>query len=349
MFECDEIYIIDKDDLIHYSHTSQLKNIDDITKSVGLLYSIKKKSIYAINVANKSNNKCLDYYFNGQEGLWLSYNSKSYNDNAKFLLEYKKAYTLESKCLNPLDFQKDTLVIARARTNQSVGNTSFLDEQCFPDIILDKDDQLEKNFPAIINPIRFYQIVPDLFWLRYVINLGVKVVQLRIKDEPIENTENQIKEGVRLANQNNVKLFINDYWQLAIKYKAYGVHLGQKDIKDANFNEIFNAGLRLGISTHCYHELAIARYLRPSYIAFGPIFPTTLKNMDFMPQGVDLLSYWVKNSRSSIVAIGGINLSNADLVIETGVNGVAVVSAVLNSKNPAEATHEFIQKCRSIH
>ena len=127
------------------------------------------------------------------------------------------------------------------------------------------------------------------------------------------------------------------------------MHLGQKDLKDANYNEIFNAGLRLGISTHCYHELAIARYLRPSYIAFGPIFTTTLKNMDFMPQGVDLLSYWVKNLRSSIIAIGGINLLNVDSVIKTGVNGVAVVSAVLSNNNPAEATYEFIQKCGSIY
>ncbi|AUO54979.1 thiamine phosphate synthase [Ehrlichia canis] len=349
MFECNEIYIIGKDDLVQYSHTSQLRNLDDIIKSVSLLYSIKKKSIYAIDVTDRSNNKCLDYYFNGQEGLWISYKSEPYNDNAKFLLEYKKACTLESKCLNPLDFQKDTLVIARACTNQSVESTSFLDEKCFPNIMIDKDTRFEKNFPAIIDPIRFYQIVPDLYWLRYVINLGVKVVQLRIKDKPIENIENQIKEGVCLANQSNIKLFINDYWQLAIKYKAYGVHLGQKDLKDANFNEIFNAGLRLGISTHCYHELAIARYLRPSYIAFGPIFTTTLKNMDFMPQGVDLLSYWVKNLRSSIIAIGGINLLNVDSVIKTGVNGVAVVSAVLSNNNPAEATYEFIQKCGSIY
>ncbi|KJV63302.1 MULTISPECIES: thiamine phosphate synthase [Ehrlichia] len=349
MFENDlnEVCIVDKRDLVQYCCTTRLEDPEDIVRSVDFLYSIKKKSIYVIDVIDQKYDKCWDYYFNGVEGLWFLYNRISSNTKEDFLSGYK-ASTLVSKCLNPYDFQKDALVIARAFANRSVKNVSFLDEECFPTIMLNKDDYFDKNFHPILDPIGFYQIVPDLFWLKYVIDLGVKVVQLRIKDELIEKVEEKIKEGIHIANQNDVKLFINDYWQFAIKYKAYGVHLGQDDLKGANFNEIFNAGLRLGVSTHCYHELAIAKCFRPSYIAFGPIFPTTLKNMDFMPQGVNLLNYWVRNLRSKIVAIGGINLLNVDSVIRTGVNGIAVISAVLNSKHPDNVTYEFIEKCKSI-
>ncbi|MGN7619035.1 MAG: thiamine phosphate synthase [Ehrlichia sp.] len=239
--------------------------------------------------------------------------------------------------------------MARAFVNQSItGVSSFLDQQCFPEIIFDRSNYVGKNFHPIFEPIRFYQIVPNLFWLKYVISLGVKVVQLRIKNESVEKIEDEIREGIQIACQNSVKLFINDYWQLAIKYKAYGVHLGQEDLKSANFDKIFNAGLRVGISTHCHYELAIAKYLRPSYIAFGPIFPTMLKSMNFTPQGVDLLDYWVKHLNSKIVAIGGINLLNLDSVIKTGVNGVAVVSAVINSDFPDKTISEFLAKCKVI-
>ncbi|AHX03935.1 thiamine-phosphate pyrophosphorylase [Ehrlichia chaffeensis str. Heartland] len=340
-----EVCIVDKRDLIQYCCTTQLEDLDDIVRSVNSLYSIKKKSIYVINVASQKYGRCWDYYFNGIEGLWFLYNGVSYNGKENFLSAYK-ASVLVSKCLNAADLQKDALIIARASANQSAEDASFLDERYFPIITLNKDYYFDKNFHPMLDPVGFYQIVPDLFWLKYVINLGVKVVQLRIKNEPIEEVEYKIKEGVHIANQNGVKLFVNDYWQFAVKYKAYGVHLGQEDLRSANFNEIYNAGLRLGISTHCYHELAIAKYIRPSYIAFGPIFPTTLKNMNFMPQGTDLLNYWVKNLPYKIVAIGGINLSNVDSVIGTGVDGIAVISAVLNSEYPDKVVHEFIQKCQ---
>ena len=341
-----EICIINREDLVQY-FGGQLDRVAEVVESVNFLYSIKKKSIHVIDVMSQNDSKCEDYYFDGREGLWILYNKIQYNIRESFLLAYEKACGLVSKCLNYSDVQKDALVIARAFVNQSAtGVSSFLDERCFPEIVFDRNNYVNRCFQPILDPIGFYQIVPDLYWLKYVISLGVKVVQLRIKNKSIEEIENEIKESVEIANQNNVKLFINDYWQFAIKYKAYGVHLGQEDLKSANFNEIFHAGLRIGISTHCYYELAIAKYLNPSYIAFGPIFHTQLKSMDFIPQGIDLLNYWVKHLNFKIVAIGGIDLLNLDSVISTGVNGIAVVSAVINSEFPDKATSEFLAKCK---
>ena len=344
-----EIYIIDKEDLVQYCGV-QLRDAVEIVESVNFLYSIKKKSIYVIDAISGNSSKCEDYYFDGRKGLWILYNKVQPNVKEIFVLSYKKACKLVSKCLSNSDFQKDALVIARSFVNQSIiGTSSFLDERCFPEIVFNRNHCVDKHFHPVIEHIGFYQIVPNLSWLKYVIDLGVKVVQLRIKDQPVENVEDEIKKSIQIANQNDVKLFINDYWQFAIKYKAYGVHLGQEDLRSADFDKVFNAGLRLGISTHCYYELAIAKYLRPSYIAFGPIFPTMLKNMNFIPQGVDLLSYWVRHLNFKIVAIGGINLLNLDSVIKTGVSGIAVVSAVINSEFPDKTTSEFLAKCKAIY
>ncbi|GAT76021.1 thiamine-phosphate pyrophosphorylase [Ehrlichia ruminantium] len=344
---CDEMYIVDQADLIEFC-SIQLKEPADVINSVNLLYDIKKKNIYVVNVISTDSNLCRDYYFDGKKGFWLFYNRIESNTKTEFISIYKKTNTLASKCLNCCDIQKDSLVLARAFMNQIVKQcTSFLDEECFPTVVYDNHSNnfAKIKFSSILEPIGFYQIVPNLSWLKYVINCGVKVIQLRIKDESMDKVIQEVEEGVYIANKYGIKLFINDYWELAIKYKAYGVHLGQEDLQNANFQEIFNAGLRLGISTHCYYELAIARYLSPSYIAFGPIFPTMLKNMNFMSQGVSLLASWVKHLHYRIVAIGGINLSNLDSIIKTGVDGIAVVSAVINSKYPDKAIREFLDKC----
>lgn len=78
---------------------------------------------------------------------------------------------------------------------------------------------------------------------------------MRIKDKHPEDVEQEIIEAIKLGKQYHARLFINDYWQLAIKHQAYGVHLGQEDLDIADLNAIKHAGLRLGISTHDEAEL----------------------------------------------------------------------------------------------
>ena len=128
-------------------------------------------------------------------------------------------------------------------------------------------------------------------------------------------------------------MFINDYWSLAIEYGAYGVHLGQDDLITADLYGIQNAGLRLGVSTHCYWEVCRAAALNPSYLAIGPIFKTTTKTMTFSPQGVESLLLWQKLLPFPLVAIGGIFLKNAAPIIQTGVSGIAVVREITESTN----------------
>ena len=113
-----------------------------------------------------------------------------------------------------------------------------------------------KKFPQMYHPIGFYPVVDHVDWVEKLAKLGVRTIQLRLKDLSSDALEAQIKKANSIAKAYNLSLFINDHWQLAIKYQCFGVHLGQEDLDTANLHEIAQAGLRLGVSTHNYVELA---------------------------------------------------------------------------------------------
>ena len=137
-----------------------------------------------------------------------------------------------------------------------------------------------------------YPIVDSIAWVYLLLPLGVTTIQLRLKNKKDIDTENEIKQAITFAKKFQARLFINDYWQLAIKYKAYGVHLGQENLMHADIPAIYQAGLRLGISTHNDAEIEWALTIKPSYIACGPVFPTTSKKMLFGPLGIPQLQHW---------------------------------------------------------
>ena len=122
-------------------------------------------------------------------------------------------------------------------------------------------------------------------WIARLLEAGVTTIQLRIKDLPDEQVEEDIAAAIALGRRYQARLFINDYWRLAIKHGAYGVHLGQEDLDTTDLAAIHRAGLRLGVSTHDDAELARALAVKPSYIALGHIFPTQTKDMPSAPQG----------------------------------------------------------------
>ena len=105
------------------------------------------------------------------------------------------------------------------------------------------------------------------------------------RDLPDGQVEEDIAAAIALGRRYQARLFINDYWRLAIKHGAYGVHLGQEDLDTTDLAAIHRAGLRLGVSTHDDAELARALAVKPSYIALGHIFPTQTKDMPSAPQG----------------------------------------------------------------
>ena len=146
------------------------------------------------------------------------------------------------------------------------------------------------------------------------------------------------------------KVFVNDYWQLALKHGAYGVHLGQEDIEVADLKQLAEQGIALGLSTHGYYELLRIIQINPSYIALGHIFPTTTKQMPSKPQGLVRLALYQKLIDSipygdevgyPTVAIGGIDLKTARPVWDCGVTSLAVVRAITLSDNVPAVLDNF--------
>ena len=184
-----------------------------------------------------------------------------------------------------------------------------------------------------------YPVVDTVEWLERVLKHGVTLAQLRIKEPNPMQLKAQITQAIALGEKYQAQVFINDFWQLALELGAYGVHLGQEDLYDADLPRLRQAGLRLGISTHDEHEMHRALAIQPSYIALGHIFPTQTKMMPSKPQGLEKLKNQVDKLAGKVptVAIGGINQQRFADVVQTGVDSVAVVTAITQAEDPDQA------------
>ncbi|WP_034461514.1 thiamine phosphate synthase [Buttiauxella noackiae] len=202
----------------------------------------------------------------------------------------------------------------------------------------------ESAFSDVPKRLGLYPVVDSVEWIERLLEAGVRTIQLRIKDKVESDVEADIIAAIKLGDRYNARLFINDYWQLAIKHRAYGVHLGQEDMDVANLDAIRDAGLRLGLSTHDNMEMDRALAARPSYIALGHVFPTNTKQMPSAPQGLEQLAEHIKTLGDyPTVAIGGISLERVPAVLATGVGSVAVVSAITQAANWQTATAQLLE------
>jgi thiamine-phosphate pyrophosphorylase len=156
---------------------------------------------------------------------------------------------------------------------------------------------------------------------------GVRWVQYRDKDR----TRREIYgESVRLRSITTnfeAALVVNDHPDIALAAEADGVHLGQEDLPLRKARKIMGAKI-IGISTHSLAQAEDAEKGGADYIGFGPVFHTVTKDAG-SPKGIKMLREVKKNLRIPVVAIGGITLKNLRLVLGTGVDAVAVASAIL--------------------
>ncbi|AGN86662.1 thiamine phosphate synthase [Enterobacter sp. R4-368] len=202
----------------------------------------------------------------------------------------------------------------------------------------------QPDFPPVPFRLGLYPVVDSVDWIARLLDAGVRTLQLRIKDKRDEDVEADVMAAIALGRRVNARLFINDYWRLAIKHQAYGVHLGQEDLETTDLSAIRAAGLRLGVSTHDDMEIDVALAARPSYIALGHVFPTQTKQMPSAPQGLEQLAHHVARLKDyPTVAIGGISLARAPDVLATGVGSIAVVSAITRADNWQQATQQLLQ------
>jgi len=257
----------------------------------------------------------------------------------------------------------DSLVIAKGMISQGIrnarkdsGDDSYqllfnqnridFKRQDLPKLIYQlQSDTHNLSFPSCgSKTLGIYPVVDSLEWIKKLVPLGIETIQLRIKDKTNTKVESEIKAAIEYCKQYPTRLFINDYWQLAIKHQAYGIHLGQEDIETTDLQAIAESGCRLGLSTHSFTEVARAHTIKPSYLALGPIFATTSKDMPWIPQGIESVKKWVAllGDDYPLVAIGGINLERAKLLKNTGVGSVAMISAITEADDYQERTCELL-------
>ncbi len=189
----------------------------------------------------------------------------------------------------------------------------------------------------------FYPIVPDVGWLKRLVPLGVKTVQLRLKDAGEAEVRRQILESLDVCIRHDCQLIVNDYWREAIAAGADYIHLGQEDLAAADMATIKAAGLKVGISTHSHEELAIALAAEPDYVALGPIYETKLKVMKFGPQGLDRIADWkVRIGSIPLCAIGGITPERAPGVLAAGADCVAVITDFFTHADPEARVRQWL-------
>jgi thiamine-phosphate pyrophosphorylase len=195
----------------------------------------------------------------------------------------------------------------------------------------------------------FYVIVDSAAWIARLLPCGVRLVQLRIKDQPDANVRAEIKEAKALCERYGAQLVVNDYWQQAIDTGCTFIHLGQGDLDTADLAAIRRAGVRFGVSTHDEAELCRALETEPDYIALGPIYPTILKAMAFPPQGLPRLKEWkTKIGKLPLVGIGGITLERVAGVLEAGANSAAVVTDITRNTDPEQRARDWVKATRGF-
>ncbi|MEE2945306.1 MAG: thiamine phosphate synthase [Pseudomonadota bacterium] len=194
---------------------------------------------------------------------------------------------------------------------------------------------------------RFYPVFDDVRWLERMVPLGVKLVQLRIKDTPRDEIKAQLQAGKDLCAEHGAIMVVNDYWELAIELGCDWLHLGQEDLDEADLGAIRAAGLKLGVSTHDNDELDRVLAFNPDYVALGPVYPTILKKMKWHQQGLGKVTEW-KNllGDTPLCAIGGMSVERAPGAFEAGADIVAAVTDITLNEYPEARVRAWLEVCK---
>lgn len=170
---------------------------------------------------------------------------------------------------------------------------------------------------------------------------GADVIQFRQKSgasRAMIGIAGQLKDLCRKAG---VTFIVNDRLDWALASEADGIHLGQEDFPIPLARQILGEKAVIGGSAGTLEEARQCLQEGADYIGFGPVFPTASKADAAPASGLELLERVVREIRLPIIAIGGLNPKNISSVMQTGVYGIAVISAVCCQKDPREATQNL--------
>lgn len=175
---------------------------------------------------------------------------------------------------------------------------------------------------------------------------GVKAVQLREKEASACEMISIGKRLHTLLKPFGVPLIVNDRVDVAHAIQADGVHLGQSDLSVGEARAILGDDAIIGVSVETVEQVIASSDQKVDYIAASPVFSSKTKTDCYKPWGLESLKQICAISTHPIVAIGGIDVTNLNAVLECGVSGVAVVSSIFNSPCPKTAAINLSKRIR---
>lgn len=177
--------------------------------------------------------------------------------------------------------------------------------------------------------------------VKIAVDNGVTVVQLRDKESGIKEFTRQALKLRQVLKPYRIPLIINDRIEVALAVDADGVHLGQSDMDPSEARYLLGNEKIIGLSVENEQDVDRADELDVDYLGVSPIFSTATKTDTIGAWGLNGLSEISRKSRHKLVAIGGLDYSNAIQVIRHGADGIAVVSAICAAEEPATVTQQL--------
>ncbi|MEZ8966707.1 thiamine phosphate synthase [Vibrio breoganii] len=205
-----------------------------------------------------------------------------------------------------------------------------------------------------MNPYELYFVTDDqqdietlCSVVKQAIAGGVTMVQIREKHGDVRAFIERARAVKSVMRGSGVPLIINDRVDVALAVDACGVHLGQSDMPVADARRLLGDNKLLGLSVESEEQLLEAQSFAVDYLGVSAIFATPTKTNTVKHWGVEGLTKAVELSKLPLVAIGGINDSNIKSVVDTGVDGIALVSAISAASDPTQASKDLLIKMRS--
>ena len=183
---------------------------------------------------------------------------------------------------------------------------------------------------------------PVLQCARELAEAGVRLMQYRNKTGHARELLDTSRELVSVLAPYGASLIVNDRADVAAMADAQGVHVGQDDLEVEKVRDIVGVGKWVGVSTHNLEQFRQAAATSADYIAVGPVFATSSKANPDPVVGTELVRHVRRLTDKPIVAIGGITLERAALVIAAGAHSVAVISDILRAADPAARARTYL-------
>ena len=199
-------------------------------------------------------------------------------------------------------------------------------------------------------------LVTDRHWLKAhslyedveaAINGGVTCVQLREKHLNHQLFVQEAKELKELCNQNQIPLIINDNVEVMLEVDADGIHVGQSDMQAQDVRKLIGSDKVLGVSVQTVEQAITAQNAGADYLGVGAVFPTGTKD-DAIEVDLATLQDICQHVDIPIVAIGGINQENLLQLKGSGIDGIAVVSAIMAGEDIIEATKQLKERTKEL-